>query len=117
MDMQSRPTSKTRNFPRAITLTAAGTQGDTSEELPDNVQHVEPFKGLIARGHIRVLEVKPPAAEPEPAPAAPTPKAAPPVSSSAPDDAPKVEDKPPADAGTDTPTTASPTGRKPRGEK
>ena len=117
LDIQSRPRSATRNYPRSITLCAAGTKGDTSEELPDHVQHVEPFKSAITRRQLQVHEVKPPAAEP-PQADAPAPKAAPPASSSAPDDAPKVEDKPPADAGTDTTTTTpSPTGRKPRGEK
>lgn len=104
MDIQSRPRSATRNVPRSITLCAAGTKGDTSEDLPDHVQHVEPFKSAITRRQLQVHEVKPPAAEPPPD--APAPKAAPPASSSAPDTGPKAEDKPPADAGTTDTTTS-----------
>lgn len=110
MDVQLRPRSATRNVPRSITLCAAGTQGDTSEDLPDNVQHVEPFKSAVARRHILVLEVKPPAADP-----AATPQAVPTASSGAPDDAPKGESDKPADAGASDTTTT--TRRKRGGEQ
>lgn len=104
MDVRGVARSKTRNFPRSITVTAAGTKGDTSEELPDVVQHVEPFKTLITRGHLKVIEVQ------APAPEAPAELSAP--------DAPKVESDKPADAGaTETTTTPSASKRKREGDR
>jgi hypothetical protein len=67
----SRPRTSSRVLPKSITLTAAGTGGDTSEPLPDHVQDVEPFKSAIARRHIRVLPV-PVADAPKDQPAEPS---------------------------------------------
>jgi hypothetical protein len=72
----SAPRTRTRQLPKSITLMAAGTAGDTSDALPDTVQHADPFKGLIAKRALKVVAVveKPAESEPE-ANAAPKPDA------------------------------------------
>jgi hypothetical protein len=55
-----------RVLPKSVTLMAAGTEGDTSEPLPDHVQHVPPFKALIQQRALKVVLVADPKVETEP---------------------------------------------------
>ncbi len=64
LTLQSAARTQSRVLPPSVTLMAAGTKGDTSGPLPDNVQHVQPFKGLIEARALKVV------VEPEPKPAA-----------------------------------------------
>lgn len=98
-----------RKFPTAITLSAHGTKGDTSEPLPDRLAHMEPFKSAIEGRRLAVLPVvETPAVAESPADRQ-APKAKPVVenkleseasASTAPSDLPKTDK--PADAGTTT---------------
>jgi hypothetical protein len=49
---------KRQQVPHSITLTAAKTEGDTSEVLPAHLATIDPFKRAIAARELRVLEVK-----------------------------------------------------------
>ena len=62
--MAKHPHTQQKRLPVSVTLTAKGTKGDTSEPLPDVVQHIEPFKTLIARRSIEVLPVNEASKEP-----------------------------------------------------
>ena len=65
-----KPRTVRKVLPPSVTLMAAGTEGDTSDVLPDHVQHVEPFASLIARRALVVL----PEAKPSPEASAPAPQ-------------------------------------------
>lgn len=67
--MAKHPHTQQKRLPVSVTLTAKGTRGDTSEALPDVVQHLEPFKTLIARRAIVVLPAEEAPKEPPQEPA------------------------------------------------